>query len=137
MTVEHVKKVLLDIPGVDTKKVVKVLKNCNFESVVSEIKTNIHLHIWDKESSINGISHTNVLSTLPHSLPDWDGLTGLIKLGDKVLHIITHDHESGTGWKKIISEEKLKELGTPLIDKIVFSEVVRYFIRKINSEGGK
>ena len=135
MDINSVKKALTALPGVDVSKIDSISADSIFDSVVQKAKEQVVFSIWDKVTPINGAHPNSLLSTFPHCIDDWKGLTGLVKVGDFFLHVISHDFNS-EGWTPIETEEKLKEISLPIIEKAILGKIVEHFIPEVlNAEG--
>lgn len=136
MDINLIKQVLSSLPDVDVSKIESALAEADLETIVSDIKKDITFSVWDKVTPINGADPKVLLSTVPHCLEGWTGLTGLVKVGDFFSHVISHDFNSD-GWTPVETEKDLKELSLPIIEKAIFYKTVEYFITKIFPKEGE
>jgi len=88
---------------------------------------------WDKVSDINGANASLILNRLPFTLPNWNGISILIKFEGKVIYFETTDYEK-SGWTPITTDTKAEELASKKILALGTEGAIQILLAKLRGE---
>ena len=131
--VNILKERLKEETSITEETIATLVNSTDIDAEVEKIKALYVVSIWDKVSPINGAAPELVLSQLPHSLPDWKGITYLISAFGAVKYMQPNDHAQ-PGWTPILTEERALELANAQVLHLAEEGVIGSLITDLRGE---
>lgn len=137
MTQLEMKEILTNLTKKDTSITEEMIDNVLATNDVNELITQasslFSWEKWDKVSNINGAKANLILKRLPFTLPNWNGISLLIKTENKVIYFETTDYEK-SGWIPVTNDIRAEELGNKKILALGTEGAIQILLAKLRGE---
>lgn len=137
MTQLEMKSILINATKEDTviteEMIDNVLATNDVNELIPQASSMFSWEKWDKVSNINGANASLVLNRLPFTLPNWNGISILIKEENKVIYFETTDYEK-SGWTPITADTRAEELANKKILALGTEVAIQILLAKLRGE---
>ena len=137
MTNAEMKEILTNLTKEDasiTEEMIdNVLATNDVNELIAQASSIFSWKKWDKVSNINGAKASLILKILPFTLPNWNGISLLIKAENRVIYFETTDYEK-SGWTPVTTDTRAEELANKKISALGIEGATQILLAKLRGE---